>query len=242
MRPVCWATATLTGCSRRRKRVTSGSISRGLGHGWIARGDLMWVLQEHGGLKPFRLAEIKRQESGLYKAAVQLLSKGKTLEGFDKLDAIGWVKEIREGDRYHALAADYVQALKECKKWNDVLVVLPDSRGGRADHRSHPGDAPARRKAGQGSAARIYPTDRCQPDGSRARRRAKLPARRRRCPPVPSEWQGIQEGDRIRVEEANSLILPLNQSSSFQAYRSAVSKLAAGDVIRFTSGGTTLDG
>ena len=64
-------------------------------HGAVPRGALMRVLKEYGGIKPFRLTEILRQENPDYRAAAKLLSEGKTLEGFDALDAPG----LGRGDR-----------------------------------------------------------------------------------------------------------------------------------------------
>ena len=54
----------------------------------------MRVLKEYGGIKPFRLTEIMRQENADYRAAARLLSEGRTLEGFDAIDRLGWVKEM----------------------------------------------------------------------------------------------------------------------------------------------------
>ena len=39
------------------------------------------------------VSEIMRQQ-GDYKKAVHLLSEGKTEEGFDELDRLGWVQEV----------------------------------------------------------------------------------------------------------------------------------------------------
>ena len=50
-------------------------------HGSVPRGALLRVLKDYGGLKPFRLTEIMRQENPEYRAAAKLLSEGKTLEG-----------------------------------------------------------------------------------------------------------------------------------------------------------------
>ena len=49
-------------------------------HGSVPRGALMRVLKEYGGIKPFRLTEIMRQEAADYRAAAKLLSEGDTLE------------------------------------------------------------------------------------------------------------------------------------------------------------------
>ena len=92
-------------------------------HGSVARGAFMRVLEEYAGIKPFRLTKIMRQKDAEYRAAAQLLSEGKTLDGFEGLDRKGWVKEIGDdAERYRAMAADYVQALADKKS---VLVVSP---------------------------------------------------------------------------------------------------------------------
>ena len=54
----------------------------------------MRLLKEYGGVTPFRISTIKRQENAEHRAAVGLMFEGKTLEGFDKIDRLGWVKEI----------------------------------------------------------------------------------------------------------------------------------------------------
>jgi len=92
-------------------------------HGSVSRGALMRVLKEYGGVKPFRLTEIMRQEQPEYRAAAKMLSEGDTLDGFDALDRLGWIKELGgDQDRYGQIAADYLEALKDKKS---VLVVSP---------------------------------------------------------------------------------------------------------------------
>ena len=79
-------------------------------HGSVSRGALMRVLKEYGGVTPFRLTEILRQEDPAYRAAAELLSEGRTLEGFDAIDRMGGLEEIADdGDRYRRIAADYRQ-------------------------------------------------------------------------------------------------------------------------------------
>ena len=39
------------------------------------------------------VTDIMRQQAD-YKQAVQLLSEGKTQQGFDELDRLGWVQEV----------------------------------------------------------------------------------------------------------------------------------------------------
>ena len=72
-------------------------------HGAVARGALMRILKDYGGIQPFRLTEILRQENPEYRAAAKLLSEGKTVEGFDAIDAHG--PRRRDRRRYGPLPA-----------------------------------------------------------------------------------------------------------------------------------------
>src|SRR5207248_4171317 len=71
-------------------------------------GNMMNVLQEYAGLPVGRLTEIWRQKHKGYKQAVADIAAGKGLEGFDRLNALGWVK--REG--HSGLVDEYVAALE----------------------------------------------------------------------------------------------------------------------------------
>src|SRR4051794_33498121 len=83
----------------------------------------MRVLKDYGGIRPFRLSEILRQETPEYRDAAKLLSEGKALDGFQALDALGWVKETADdAERVQAVAAEYLAALGAGKS---ALVVSP---------------------------------------------------------------------------------------------------------------------
>lgn len=83
-------------------------------HKSVARGDILTLLEKRAGLPAVEVSEIKRQ-SGEYKAAVAALAKGHTGAGFDKLDALGWIKE-------GGLVDDYMKAVNAGKS---VLVISP---------------------------------------------------------------------------------------------------------------------
>ena len=95
-------------------------------HGSVGRGAIMRLLKEFGRTVPFVVTEILRQkgaEDGRYLTAATQLSQGNTTEGFDTLDAIGWVREIADDtDRYRHIAADVLQAQDDKKS---CLVVCP---------------------------------------------------------------------------------------------------------------------
>ncbi len=154
-------------------------------HGSVPRGAFMRLLKEQGGVKPFRLTEIMRQHDPEYRAAAQLLSEGKTLDGFNALDKMGWVHEIGDdAARYQAMAAEYLQAVGS---GTSCLVVSPTHKEAAAITAGDPLPAPQAGKLGDGG-TRIHP-----PGGGRCQRSASagwhdLPARRR--DPVPPERQG----------------------------------------------------
>jgi conjugative relaxase-like TrwC/TraI family protein len=210
-------------------------------HGSVARGALMRVLQEFGGLQPFRLAEIKRQESGNYKEAVRLLSEGKTLEGFDRLDRLGWVRQVKEGDRNHAIASDYLQALKDGKEWDQVLVISPThAEGGRITETIR---QLLRREGRLSGAERVF-TRLVAANLTEAERGDAKNYRPGEVDVLQFHQNatGYRSGQRVAVGNVDPSSLPIGQAAKFQTYRAETIAVAAGDVIRFTAGGKTADG
>jgi conjugative relaxase-like TrwC/TraI family protein len=210
-------------------------------HGSVTRGALMRVLQEYGGLTPFRLSAIKRQEGTGYKRAVELFSRGEALEGFDQLDSLGWVRQIKEGDRNHAIASDYVQALNDGKTWDEVLVISPthaegegitDAIRGMLRHEGRLGknERPFTRLV----AANLTEAERMDATHYRPGQVDVLQ--------FHQNARGHKAGERIAVGDVDPASLPLDQAAKFQAYRAETIALAEGDVIRFTAGGKTTDG
>ena len=94
-------------------------------HGSVERGATLRVLEEFAGLPVAELKDIRRQK-GRYKDAVASLAKGDVLDGYDKLDDLGWVRQI-SGNA--ALVDDYMAALgsKKAKQADAdrVIVVAP---------------------------------------------------------------------------------------------------------------------
>src|SRR5262249_18036775 len=65
-------------------------------HHGVERGDSVRVLENFGALKPAVLTKIFRQKIAALREAIGDLAKGKTLQGFDKLDQYGAVIEIED--------------------------------------------------------------------------------------------------------------------------------------------------
>ena len=205
-------------------------------HGSVPRGALMHVLKHYGGVTPFRLTEIMRQDDPEYRQAATLLSQGETLAGFDAIDAKGWVREMAsDEDRYRHLAADYLQARDERKS---VIVVSPthaEAARVTAEIRAQLRDAGklgkeehafTRLVAAQVSEAELGLASTYRPgDVLQFQENAK---------------GGFKKGQRLTVTDPASV--PLQHAGKFTLYRPETIALASGDILRFTATVKTLDG
>jgi ATP-dependent exoDNAse (exonuclease V) alpha subunit len=205
-------------------------------HGAIARGALMRILKDYGGIKPFKVTEILRQENPEYRAAAQLLSEGKTVEGFDAIDDMGRIAEIANPeDRYRHIAADYLQALDDRKS---VLVVSPthaEARNITAAIRSELRDA-GRLGAEDHEFPRLV-----QVDCSEAERGQTTTYRPGDVIQFHQNAKGgFTKGDRLTVTDP--ALVPVDHASRFSLYRPESISLTERDHIRFTGTVKTIDG
>ena len=88
----------------------------------VSRGAAFRALQDIAQLPVAEVSEIKRQTVSEYKDAVKSLAEGKTAEGFDKLDKLGWIKLLPVWDQYRPVAESYASHLE---KKQDCLIVVP---------------------------------------------------------------------------------------------------------------------
>src|ERR1035438_9978117 len=96
-------------------------------HRSVTAGEPLKLLEETAGLRVAEVTEILRQQ-GDYKKAAQALSEGRTVEAFEELDKLGWIKQVDDVDRYRQLAAAYLAAVAEKKRGGEhksALVVSP---------------------------------------------------------------------------------------------------------------------
>lgn len=96
-------------------------------HSSVVRGDALRILNTVGEIRTAEVSKIYRQKNEAYKAAIEDLSKGNIRDGFDKLDAIGFIREIDPMKPNEALVDDYVEALKNGK---DTLIISPTHKQG----------------------------------------------------------------------------------------------------------------
>ena len=156
-------------------------------HGSVGRGAFMRLLMEKGNIQPVRLTKILRQKDPAYRAAAQMFSEGRAVEGFDALNRMGWVLELADpAERIRRIAGDYVDSLRDVHHWQDVLVVAPTHAEAGAITRRNPRAAQGGREAGRGT--RVHPAGPGRYLRGRARPGVYLPPGRRAR--VPPERQG----------------------------------------------------
>lgn len=203
-------------------------------HGSVPRGATMRILKDYGGIRPFRLTEIMRQERPDYREAARLLSEGDTLAGFDAIDGMGWVKELGGTDRYGQLAADYLQAVKDRKS---VLVVSPTHAEAALTTKAI---RDALRADGKLGAEERDFTKLVAANATEAERGRLSTYRPGDVLVFYQNAKGFAKGERLTV--ADPATVPLAEAGKFQLYRQETVAFAAGDLIRFTSTVKTIDG
>jgi conjugative relaxase-like TrwC/TraI family protein len=204
-------------------------------HGSVPRGALMRLLNDHAGIRPFRLTEIMRQENADYRAAAQQLSQGDTLAGFDAIDRLEWIKEVTNPEeRHQQIAAEYVRAI-EAKK--SVLVVSPTHAEAAKITQAIRGGL---REAGRlGTQERVF-TRLVAVNASEAERGQASTFRPGDVLQFHQNAKGFKKGARFTV--ADPAKVPLSEAGKFSLYRPETIRLAVGDMIRGTGTVQTLDG
>jgi len=202
-------------------------------HGSVERGAALRLLEDEAGVKPAEVKKIQRQ-SGEYKAAVKALSEGRTAEGFQRLDDLGWVRELPYEERYRQLAADYLAAVAEGKT---ALVISPTHAEGERITREIRNALHESGSLGEGEwtfhvLANAHRTE--------AERRDAASYRPGDVLVFHQNARGFTRGQRVPVEEGGAL--PLDQAQRFQVFHTGTLVLAPGDVVRITHNGYTADG
>ena len=201
-------------------------------HKAVERGSPLRLLEEEAGIVPAQVRDIRRQK-GFYKEAIKLLSEGRGEEGFDRLDGLGWIQEIGEGDRDKRLAADYIEAVKA---GDSALVVSPTHlekdritgeirralrEEGRLDGGGREVVVLASRQltdAQKEDSTQYWPGDVIQ---------------------FHQNAKGFRKGQRIDV--AGGALPPNGMAERFEVFHRGKLAIAGGDVIRITRNGATAD-
>ncbi len=206
-------------------------------HGSVGRGAVMRLLQDYGGIRPFRLTEILRQkqaEDARYLTAATQLSEGKTAEGFDTLDRMGWIRQIEDAtDRYRHIATDYLQALEDGKS---CLVVSPThAEGARITQEIRS----QLRDLGKLGDDREF-TKLVAAEASEAEKGETATYRPGDVVVFNQHAKGFRKGERLTVTDPATV--PVQFADRISLFRPEAIALAEGDVLRFTGTVKTLDG
>jgi len=204
----------------------------------VTAGEPLKLLEESAGLKVVEVTEILRQQ-GDYKKAAQALSEGRTEDGFDELDKLGWIRQASDADRNKQLANAYLAAVAEKKpdgrsksalvvsmthaeanKITDAIRAGLKAKGKLGKERIVKGWVPTHLTDAQKADATEYePGDLLQ---------------------FHQNAPGYNKGSRLIMGEG--VDPPTKLANRFEVYRPAQFALAVGDRIRVTAGGTTKDG
>lgn len=212
-------------------------------HKSVDHGSPFTLLHRVAGLEPATVKEIRRQK-GRYKNAVELLSEGMTVEGFDVLDReLGWVHEIADDNRPSRIAAVYAASLDAGKS---VLVVSPTHAEGNQITRTIRNEL---RRLGKLAETEVELQRFDARDLTLAERQEVRFYREGDVVEFHSQAKGFRPGQRYTVisvgrssiaardSHGRETILPLKLSDRFQVYTSKPISVAVGDSLRITKNG-----
>ncbi len=231
-------------------------------HASPRRGEAMRLLEAESGIRMARIEDIQRQK-GEYRQAVELISKGNEivdlqtgmtglLAGFDMLDRLGKIREVPSDQRHEHLAQQYIDAIKEKKS---ALVVAPTHAEGKAvTHciRAKLKDAGWLKDQSQSviqlRSLNLSEAEKSNPrfleDGQIVQFQQNVTG-------------GYVKGDRYEVfsrRQDKPMLKPMEGNKSqlkpvphefadrFEVYEKSELELAVGDQVRFSLGGSGLDG
>lgn len=207
-------------------------------HRSVTAGEPLKLLEESAGLKVAEVTEILRQQ-GDYKKVAQALSEGRTEEGFEELDKLGWIKQVADSERDKQLAAAYLAAVAEKKRGGQAksaLVVSPTHAEADRITQAIRTGLKAQGKLGEECIIKgwvsAHLTD-AQKTDSTEYEPGDLLQFHQNAP-------GIKKGSRLIVGEG--VTPPTELAKRFEAYRATQFALAVGDRVRVTAGGKTKDG
>lgn len=225
--------------------ILSGDIRQ---HGAVNRGDALRLLEKYGGLQSTELKSIHRQKTALYKEAVQALDTGDVGTAFEKLDAMGAVREVSDAERYQRLAEDY--AIHRQRK-HSVLVVSPTHAEGEvvtAAIRTKLKETGLLKSKTQtiDSLRNLNWTEMQRMESARYQPKQVIQ--------FHQNVSGFRKGEKVTVvnrvenclevcvENGETKTLELAHAKHFQVFERKTVEVCGGDTIRFSQNGFTLDG
>jgi len=207
-------------------------------HRAVLAGEPLKLLEKKAGLPVAELTEIVRQQ-GEYLKATTALSEGRTADGFDELNKLGWIKEVPGAERYRTLAEAYLAAANGKKRNGDhktALVISPTHAEGARISQTIRQALKAEGKLGEERTFDTWVpkhlTDPEKADVTNYDVGDLLVFH----DPAP----GYKNGTRLVVGEGEQL--PLQYVDRYTVYRPGQQALAVRDRLRVTKNGWTKDG
>jgi conjugative relaxase-like TrwC/TraI family protein len=201
-------------------------------HGSVERGAALRLLETEAGILPAEIRQIQRQD-GAYRSAVEDLSAGLTEVAFEKLDRLGWIRQLPREERKSAIAGEYVAAIR---KGQTALVVSPTHAEGERLSTAIRGRLQAAGMVSKEEQSVLRLTNLQLTQAERADAASYQPGD---VLVFHQNAKGYQKGERITVGET---ALPLDQAARFTVYRGSELPIAPGDRIRITANSQTVDG
>ncbi|MGH7242378.1 MAG: MobF family relaxase [Phycisphaerales bacterium] len=198
-------------------------------HGSVERGAALRLLEEEAGLRPAEIKAIQRQREQ-YKAAVHALSEGNVRGGFERLDRLGWIREVDDDNRCDALAKEYVASIRSGKS---ALLISPTHAEG-ARLTTVVREALKQEKLLGARSCRyvsLVPLN-----FTVSERRDPLSYQLGDVLEFHQNAKGFRKSQRLVVGDVP---LPLDQAERFSVFRPNSIELAPGDRLRITKNGTT---
>lgn len=205
-------------------------------HASVERGDALRLIETQTGIRAAEVREIVRQR-GEYKEAVASVSAGDVADGFRRFEAMGAIIEEAGEERLTALAADYA---RETRAGRSVLVVSPT-------HREKDAVTQAIRSTlvsvGRLAADAHTITVLRDVHWTEAERSDPMRYQGGEVIKFVQNVEGHARGERIQLTTRDDAAsLPLATPERFKVYHASTLSLRAGDLVRITENGQSLDG
>lgn len=204
-----------------------------------SRGSPFELLKTDAGIAPARVAKILRQR-GAYKKTV-LLARDKPAEALSQSQAMGWVREVADCERYQLLAADYLEAVKPERKRGKLteptaLVIAPTHAEGAKVQAAIREGLKAQGRLGE-EREFLQLTNRHLTEAERSDRYSYVAGD---VVQFTQNAKGHRRGERLAIIEGQEP--PAQLAPRFQVYRPRTVKIAVGDRLRLTANGSTKAG
>ncbi|MEZ6136993.1 MAG: MobF family relaxase [Pirellulaceae bacterium] len=230
-------------------------------HASPRRGEAMRLLESEAGLSTARIESIQRQR-GRYKKAIELISRGHEavngkgqsglLAGFDLLDRLGKIKQIDPDQRCAELAKHYLKST-DCGK--STIVIAP-THGEACEVTTHIREQLKERGELSGDEQEFKQLKSLNLSEAQ---KGNVSTYEKQEDLIVQFHQnhagGIQRGERYRIVgirnssvhvkrlgDEQQRTLPLSATERFEVYAEQTIRVAVGDKLRFTAGGTSRNG